>query len=435
MRLLVKSRLPGTTIRSADCLRITLPALGAVRTTWDELACELHLTGDAEETQGSRVAVELEVTSGAVLLQPARCDEGLELTAPAVGARSGDGRVRRNLPALSGANSIFLVNGNDDGPTDVALYGVTLEKAASDDAAIEVPLVPDPRKYVTARSGVTAPGYWTDWSGVATKAAFSGPFVPAQTIDVERYESPRFPDEGRDAIFWSALVNAIRAAENTVVIAEIGAGYGRWLARGGVAARRMGKRAMLVGVEPEPAHFSYMQEHLRDNGVEENACRLLRAVASGDTSGAWFPIGPYRGRSEGEFYGQSVIAETDVATYDSGALERVPSVTLAQICEGLPPIDFLYVDILGAQVDFLSCDPALLRERVRTVVLPTINSCRAERELRRLLCNLGWKSDYDLPPGARVRIRGAQKAFTLPSGIQVWSNPKPHRRCAVRRPR
>ena len=48
---------------------------------------------------------------------------------------------------------------------------------------------------------------------------------------------------------------------------ELGAGWGKWIVSGAVAARRCGIDSLVIGVEAEPEHYKWMREHLVDNDV------------------------------------------------------------------------------------------------------------------------------------------------------------------------
>jgi hypothetical protein len=63
---------------------------------------------------------------------------------------------------------------------------------------------------------------------------------------------------------------------------ELGAGPGRGIANGAAAARSLGRPFHVVGVEAEPTHFRWMQEHLRDNRIAENAETIEAAAAPSD---------------------------------------------------------------------------------------------------------------------------------------------------------
>jgi len=62
---------------------------------------------------------------------------------------------------------------------------------------------------------------------------------------------------------------------------ELGAGYGAWLATVLKAAERLGGREVrLTGVEMVPEHIAWMKEHLRNNGADPDAHRILHGAVS-----------------------------------------------------------------------------------------------------------------------------------------------------------
>jgi hypothetical protein len=58
-----------------------------------------------------------------------------------------------------------------------------------------------------------------------------------------------------------------RKASGRFVMFKLGAGYGRWAIRGGIAARFRGLKASLLCVEAEPQHAQWLREALELNGL------------------------------------------------------------------------------------------------------------------------------------------------------------------------
>jgi hypothetical protein len=79
---------------------------------------------------------------------------------------------------------------------------------------------------------------------------------------------------------WIALLMTIAGARDRVCIAEIGAGWGRWITSAAMLCRQKAIEFSLIGVEAEPSRFEMMQMVLRDNGIEPEHHDLLRAAAA-----------------------------------------------------------------------------------------------------------------------------------------------------------
>jgi hypothetical protein len=53
--------------------------------------------------------------------------------------------------------------------------------------------------------------------------------------------TPDLPPFDYEYFEWVDLLQAVKEAENTFTIVEVGAGYGRWSSRAALAARQLGK--------------------------------------------------------------------------------------------------------------------------------------------------------------------------------------------------
>jgi hypothetical protein len=113
------------------------------------------------------------------------------------------------------------------------------------------------------------PEYWVDALGVRTRCAFRTDFSDRSGQVFQR------PDDA--PLEWQALLEALAAARDRFCMIELGAGYGPWLARAGVAWRRRypGRELVLVGAEAEPEHFTYLNQHFADNDIPAACLRLL----------------------------------------------------------------------------------------------------------------------------------------------------------------
>ena len=113
-------------------------------------------------------------------------------------------------------------------------------------------LVIEPRLFQSFRrwSGRVASGYWANWLGVLTRAdvwAFSDKLMAIYSK--ERYEAPGYPTEDESVLDWVPLLEAVLAAGSSFVMVALGAGWGRWLSAGALAAKKLDKAYALVGVE------------------------------------------------------------------------------------------------------------------------------------------------------------------------------------------
>jgi FkbM family methyltransferase len=273
--------------------------------------------------------------------------------------------------------------------------------------------------------GIVPSGYFAYFLGNLTRADYwAFPKNIRARYDRERFEvfsRPTFDDNVFD---WLVLFEAVVDAKGSFTMAALGAGWGRWLVAGAFAAKQLGDLpCRLIGVEAEPTHFKWMQQHFSDNGIDPADHELIEAAAAGRSGHAWF----YFGKPD-SWYGQSLIDErafTEAPTgneteYNGEKARLVRTIDLAELLENYHRIDYLHMDIQGAELDVLSSAPDILNRKVKRVLIGT-HSNAVEEGLRRLFLELGWRAQYDFPLNAQLRIKNTE--VTLGDGVQVWINP------------
>jgi len=273
-------------------------------------------------------------------------------------------------------------------------------------------------------SGVVPSGYFAYFLGNLTRADYWAFSKEIRAVyDRERFEAFSAPSFDDNIFDWLVLLEAIAEAKDEFTMAALGAGWGRWLVAAAFAVRqREGMRCRLIGVEAEPTHFSWMQEHFRDNGLNPDDHELIEAAAARESGQAWF----YFGKPD-SWYGQSLIRDEALdgrsdreADYNGEKARLVRTIDLAELLDGRTRVDYLHMDIQGAELEFLASAPGLLSEKVGRVLVGT-HSGDIEEGLRRLFGGIGWRCQYDLPMNTQIHIEG--KPVALGDGVQVWLNP------------
>jgi FkbM family methyltransferase len=274
-------------------------------------------------------------------------------------------------------------------------------------------------------SGIVPSGFFAYFLGNLTRADYWAFSKEIRALyDRERYETFAGPSVDDNIFDWLVLLEAVADAKDGFTMAAVGAGWGRWLVAGAFAARQLGTLPVrLIGVEAEPTHFRWMLEHFRDNGLDPGQHDLIEAAASGASGHAWFYVG-----DAASWYGQSII-QGEVATeqiadgevvHNGYKARQVRTVDLRELLGKYSRVDYLHMDIQGAELDFLSSHPTVLHGRVKRVLVGT-HSNDIEKGLRQLFASLRWRAQYDFPMGAQLRVNDA--ALTLGDGVQVWINP------------
>ena len=68
---------------------------------------------------------------------------------------------------------------------------------------------------------------------------------------------------------WIDVLESVALARDRYTMLELGAGYGRWAVRAAAAVRQRGiSECHLVAVEADPVHFTWLQQHFCDNGLD-----------------------------------------------------------------------------------------------------------------------------------------------------------------------
>jgi FkbM family methyltransferase len=112
-------------------------------------------------------------------------------------------------------------------------------------------------------------------------------------------------------------------------------------------SRLTGPRGRVIAFEPCPYEMRYLLEHLRMNALENV---LAFEVAVTDQTGL-----------SGFSYGRARSQNTLVSSTESSL--QVATVTLDAFAEGMPPPDFIKIDVEGAEASVLRGAAELLRKR------------------------------------------------------------------------
>jgi FkbM family methyltransferase len=276
-----------------------------------------------------------------------------------------------------------------------------------------------------------------NWLGVRTRLAVQGS-IPGFDAPTHVRMDPPGPSE--DLLEWIDVLESVHESAGPYTMIELGAGWGRWLVNAATAVRQLdpGRGLVLVGVEAEPTHFRWLEQHLSDNGVDPRQHKLVRAAVAPEDGSVRFQRGDAAG-----WYGQA-IERDDPAAKLSGPVSRLirwsrntaanraalgrnarrvrrtRAVSLATLLEPLEHVDLVDADIQGVEADAFEPAAALLAERVRRVHVGTHDRDN-ERRLRALFGRLGWDCRFDFPSGTACETEWGAVEFE--DGVQSWLNP------------
>lgn len=230
------------------------------------------------------------------------------------------------------------------------------------------------------------------------------------------------PDDGlkAEAIEYHALFTALENAKADIfTICELGASYAPWACTASALALRMGMRPRVVAVEASSYMCALIEPHFTNNGVtNENAdLTFIQGAVSTERGKMYFPVVA----NAGENGGQATQTEHTVDYVGrTASYEEVEAYPLQDI---LPDdIDFLHVDIQGAELGVLTANAKILNSRVRSIFIGT-HSRRIEGELIEFFHQQGWTLHRERP--CRIKYHADRPnviGWTTRDGGQFWVN-------------
>jgi len=386
----------------------------------------------AHGTSGRQITIEIEVTQGEVGVGLLNTDGTAFHVERCVSAEDGLISLQLTLRADQDCHELVMRNvGSAGQPAVFRVHAVNTQDLSSE-PGVAVPVIDIPSSILhrfRRFSGEVPEGFWINWLGVKTRSTV-WPFPPeVQALYARtRYESVDYPLRDEHVLDWVPLLEAVLASRDTFRMIALGAGWGRWLTAGAFAATQLGLKFSLTGVEAEPDHFAWMQQHMIDNVIDPCAVRLVQGAASSSREPCWFPV------ASPDWYGQSIVADsrvsgvsgTSVETVVKGRrLRRVAAVPVEDVISGESIVDYVHLDIQGTEYEFLARDPNLLSACVRVINVGT-HSEIIERRLKSLFGRLGWQLRYAVTIGSKADISlDGEPVGTVEfgDGVQVWLNP------------
>jgi FkbM family methyltransferase len=380
-------------------------------------ATEIPRLGSASISGETSVTVEIDCTHGAIGIALLHRDETRFLIEGQVA--STEQTITLVTPELDEVKSLVIRNISNRGSSTAIVKRITVGQRVEHKLT---PIIIDggPFEQFGIWSGNVPAGYFADWSGILTRAdvwAFNEEYLA--TYNFDRAESHGIPMTNEGIMDWVPLAESISVSRGIFRMAALGAGWGRWASAGAFLARRIGLDYRLLAVEAEPQHFAWLQRHMAENALNDERTILMHAAAAGQSGYCWFQTG-----NATAHYGQSIQSFGEDQPSDAN-MERVEAITLEQILHRISPLDYLHMDIQGAELDLLSAFPVTLDANVKCVNIGT-HSAEIEAGLRRLFSGLGWSCRYSIPLGSTqlISVDGKEALIPFEDGVQFWINPK-----------
>ena len=265
------------------------------------------------------------------------------------------------------------------------------------------------------------PGFITDVLGVRTRVSFhTGLAAPQGAV-----MGLPIPNDNMHAetVEWVGLLKSVLSARERFVCMELGAGWGPWIVGGAVAARHLGITDIhLTGVEADPGHFAFMQEHLRDNGLDPGAHNLLQAAVGVKAGRARWP----KCADPASEWGSRPTAEAAPSADHLGRVFNtwldVKVVPFRDLLSEQPVWNLVHIDVQGWEADLCLSAAKLIDQRVRWMVVAT-HDPKLHGDVMQQMHGRGWRLENEKPPRLKWRDDAPSlQAMVAMDGTQVWRN-------------
>lgn len=281
------------------------------------------------------------------------------------------------------------------------------------------------------------PAFATGFLGTLTRVHYYSDMLGDDAPLEARTVTPSHPAFDEEYFEWTDLFDALAESGPDFVMVEAGAGYGRWLVRGGLAARLQNRRFHGVAIEGEPSHFRWLCEHCRDNGLNPADLDLVWGAVAPQPGFAPFLVGrasAYYGhavtkqasnpfpdaRQRRRLKARSILGRPPAGSSEDSSSLWIPAVTLQDLLAPYRRVDLVDFDVQGLELSVVTSALDLLDDRVRRLHIGT-HTAEIEDGLRSLLRQRGWEKVHDYPCQTVTATPYGDIQFG--DGVQTWLNP------------
>ena len=269
-----------------------------------------------------------------------------------------------------------------------------------------------------------ASGYLVDYFGSKINVNFASHLHPS-----DRVLNIPIPSDGIFHEFIEYLGTALAmntTNKESVTVMELGAGFGPWIVRSALMARRTGiKKIIIVGVEADKLHFDWMKQHISDNGLSsvispDIQIDLINAAVSQKERFLYFP----ELMENHEDWGAA--ASCGASSFDYRGVQvkskRIPALPINKLLSSYKKIDLLHIDIQGSEFGVIKCGMKALNQKARVMVVGT-HSRKIEGDLIEMLFNNKWYLRNEKPCQFYFDLNARSlEGMTSVDGTQIWVN-------------
>lgn len=224
----------------------------------------------------------------------------------------------------------------------------------------------------------------------------------------------RWQVEGEELFEFIDLAESAKAAKDAFTVADLGAGFGRWLVYAELFRQVFNPtvKGKYIGIEGDPTHYAWMVQHFKDNGLDPADHDLRCAVVANKKFVRFM-----KNTTPAEWYGQGICQTFDP---DIPASLRW-ALSLPTILKPYEKIDLIDADLQGIELDVFLPAINVLNHKVARIHIGT-HSPEIESGMRDLFTHHGWIPHWDFA-GMGVR-QTPYGAVSFQDGAQSWINPR-----------
>jgi hypothetical protein len=279
--------------------------------------------------------------------------------------------------------------------------------------------------------------------------AVGNAFEQTKLPDLSKAVTPADAEAWFEAVDW---VVAAREARERYVMITLGANYGAQAVGACRALQVVNPMPYkLVAVEPVPENRAWIEQHMRNNGIDPAQQWIVPLAISDKTEPLYFPVGgPGIGSnncySTNEMAARKEYADTfinanraaealrNLLMHNTTGLMRdlvpgrnvmaeiklVSSITLAELLGPFEVVDYLESDIQQSEILVFPPFMDLLRKKVRRIHIGT-HGKDVHWQLHDLFADKGWEMVFSYEPNARHQ--SALGSFETNDGVLTVRNP------------
>ena len=267
-----------------------------------------------------------------------------------------------------------------------------------------------------AANVTTDPSYLTNYLGVRVSPSVCPAMLQGRAGEIE---PPPIPGNWHaDIAEFAAVLRSVELAKETFTMAELGCGWGCWMNNAGTAAKRLGLKVSLMGIEGDKGHIAFATELLSVNGFLPEEVKIFWGISAAERGLALFPRQALAGSSWGLKPIFNADAETRAKALEAGTHDELPMIPLSDLMDTeRPKLDLLHIDIQGGEADLVHNSLDLIGNRVRYMVIGT-HSRDIEGRLFAELIAAEWHLEIERP--AILHLNDVPNVVI--DGVQGWRN-------------